>query len=80
MTPAKSVGTKFMKAGIKRTGIYRHLTNAIGGALCGVTGQMPAGIIRELDVKRKGRKYAHSPTRMDIGSLCRALEYLGLRP
>jgi Glycosyltransferase 61 len=60
--------------------IYRHLTNAIGGAWCGVTGQMPAGIIRELDVKRKARKYAHSPTRMDIGSLCRALEYLGVRP
>jgi hypothetical protein len=31
-------------------------------------------------VKRKARKYAHSPTRIDIGSLCRALEYLDLRP
>ena len=62
------------------TNLYRHLTNVIGGAWCGVTGQMPASIIRELDGKRRSRRFAHASTRVDIGSLCRALEYLDLRP
>lgn len=59
--------------------IYRHLTNAIGGAWCGVTGQMPVNIVRELDVKQRARKFACASTRVDMNSLRRALEYLDLR-
>jgi len=59
---------------------YRHLTNAIGGTWCGVTGQMPAEIVRELDVKRNGRKFAYSPIRIDLDSLRRALDFLDLSP
>lgn len=58
--------------------LYRRLTNVIGGTWCGVTGQMSSGIIRELDVKHKARKFALSPIRVDHGSLCRALEYLDI--
>jgi len=60
--------------------LYRQLTNAIGGTWCGVAGQMPAGIVRELDVKGKARKFVYSPIRIDIGSLRSALEYLDLSP
>jgi hypothetical protein len=60
--------------------LYRRLTNAIGGTWCGVTGQMPASIVRELDVKGKAREFVYSPIRIDIGSLRSALEYLDLRP
>lgn len=58
--------------------MYRHITNAVGGTWCGVTGQLPASVIRELDFKQKARSFALSPTRIDTTSLCMALEYLGV--
>lgn len=59
--------------------MYRHLTNAIGGMWCGVTGQMPENIIRELDYKQKARSFALSPTRIDITSLQMALQHLDIQ-
>lgn len=57
--------------------MYRHITNAVGGTWCGVTGQIPESAIRELDFKQNARSFALSPTRIDTTSLRMALEYLG---
>ena len=58
--------------------LYRHLTNAVGGKWCGVTGQLPPDIVRQLDYKKKARYFALEPTRIDITSLRMALEYIGI--
>jgi capsular polysaccharide biosynthesis protein len=56
--------------------VYRQDTNAVGGTWCGVTGQLPDNIIKELDYKKKARSFALSSTKIDITSLRMALEYL----
>jgi hypothetical protein len=56
--------------------MFRHLTNAMGGAWCGVSGQLTPDVIRELDVKQKPQALAYAPTRIDIHALARALEFL----
>lgn len=50
----------------------------IGGKWCGVTGQITEkeNVVRELDYKQNFRRFALSPTRIDINSLRMALEYL----
>lgn len=58
--------------------MYRHMTNAVGGTWCGVTGQLPESVIKELDFKQKARSFALSPTRIDTNSLRTALEYLDI--
>lgn len=58
--------------------MYRHMTNAIGGTWCGVTGQIGENVVKELDFKQKGRSFALSPTKIDTTSLRMALDYLGV--
>jgi len=60
------------------TNMYQHMTNAISGTWCGVTGQLPENVIGELDFKQKARSFALSPTRINTTSLRMALEYLGV--
>lgn len=56
--------------------VYRQDTNAVGGTWCGVIGQLPENIIKELDYKKKPRSFALSSTKIDITSLRMALECL----
>jgi hypothetical protein len=58
--------------------VRRHMTNAIGGSWCGVSGQIPADLIRELDQKQDARHFAQAPIRIDPGSLRRGLEHLNV--
>ncbi|MGB3514661.1 MAG: glycosyltransferase family 61 protein [Microcoleaceae cyanobacterium] len=58
------------------THAYRHMTSAVGGSWCGVSGQITENVIRELDFKHKARSFASSPTQIDIKSLKMALDYL----
>jgi Glycosyltransferase 61 len=58
--------------------MYRYMTNDIGGTWCGVTGQIPDTLIKELDVKQQPRSFATSSTKIDINSLQMALDYLGI--
>lgn len=60
------------------TNKYRNMTAAIGGAWCGVTGQISENVIKELDYKQKARRFALSPTKIDTNSLCMALKYLDI--
>jgi capsular polysaccharide biosynthesis protein len=60
------------------TMLYRRITYAVGGSWCGVTGQYPENIIKELDYKHKARNFALSSTHIDISSLRMAIEYLGI--
>jgi len=57
---------------------YRQMVNAIGGSWCGVTGQFPPDIIRQLDYLKKPRHFALESTRIDTVALKRALDYLDL--
>jgi capsular polysaccharide biosynthesis protein len=57
--------------------MYRHQANVIGGSWCGVTGEMPANLIKELDGKGNARRFALEPTRIDVAALERALSHLG---
>lgn len=58
--------------------MYRHMTNAVGGTWCGVTGQITQDVIKELDFNEKSRGFALTPTRIDPTSLYAALEYMGV--
>lgn len=58
------------------TTVYRHVTNAVGGVWCGVAGQMPENIIRELDIMQRPRAFAESAIRIDLHSLTRGLDHL----
>ncbi|MBR8828128.1 MAG: glycosyltransferase family 61 protein [Gomphosphaeria aponina SAG 52.96 = DSM 107014] len=58
------------------THAWRHMTSAVGGSWCGVTGQITENVIKELDFKHKARSFASAPTKIDIKSLKMALEYL----
>lgn len=60
------------------TTIHRHLTNAVGGTWCGVTGQMPPNLVRELDKKQRIQYFAWSAIRIDLHSLARGLEHLNV--
>jgi capsular polysaccharide biosynthesis protein len=55
---------------------YRGLANAVGGTWCGVIGQLPENIIKELEVKGNLRSFANSSTKIDLTSLRKALDYL----
>ena len=57
---------------------YRRMTNAIGGTWCGVTGQFPVNLIRELEMKKQGRYFASANMRIAPSSLQEALQYLGV--
>ena len=56
--------------------MYRNIAGAVGGSWCAVTGQITQDVIAELDFKEQARKFAGTPTRIDINSLQMALEYL----
>ncbi|MEG3839975.1 glycosyltransferase family 61 protein [Microcoleus sp. herbarium14] len=56
--------------------MYRNIAGAVGGSWCAVTGQITQDVIAELDFKEQARKFAATPTRIDINSLQMALEYL----
>ena len=56
--------------------IYRNIVGAVGGNWCAVSGQITQDVIAELDFKQQARKFAATPTRIDINSLQMALEYL----
>lgn len=58
--------------------MYRYMTNDIGGSWCGVTGQLPDNLIKELEVKQQPRSFALSSTKIDPNSLRMALAYLGV--
>ena len=57
---------------------YRHMTNAIGGAWCGATGQMSGDLIRELDEKENARHFAQASIRINPASVEQGLEYLNV--
>lgn len=59
--------------------MYRYMTNDVGGTWCGVTGQIPDNLIKELEVKQQPRSFALSSTRIDTTSLQMALDYLGVK-
>jgi hypothetical protein len=56
----------------------RHMTNAVGGKWCGVTGQLPPDIIKHLDYNGKAKHFAFHDTRIDITSLRMALKNVGI--
>ena len=58
--------------------MYRYMTNDVGGSWCGVTGQIPDNLIKELDVKQQARSFAVSSTKIDTDSLRMALDNLGV--
>jgi hypothetical protein len=60
--------------------MYRNLTNVVGGTWVGVSGQMPANLIRDLDERGDPRSFAAASTRIDPGSLELALRHLGVEP
>lgn len=60
--------------------MYRNIVNAVGGSWCGVTGQITADVIEELDFKQKARAFALHPTKIDPRSLRMALEYMQIAP
>lgn len=59
--------------------MYRRITNAMRGKWCGVTGQLAANVIKELDFNQRARSFALSPTRIDPTSLCMALQHLDVK-
>ena len=59
-----------------RTIYYRHMTNAVGGTWCGITGQLPPDIIKHLDYRHEARFYHSANMRIDIVSLSMALKYV----
>jgi capsular polysaccharide biosynthesis protein len=58
--------------------MYRHITNAMGGAWCGVTGQMSKDLIWKLDYLQQARSFALLPFKVDLESLRRGLDCLGV--
>ncbi len=56
--------------------MYRNIAGAVGGSWCAVSGQITQDVIAELDFKQQARRFAATPTRIDINSLQMALEYL----
>ncbi len=56
----------------------RHMTNAVAGTWCGVTGQLPPDIIKHVDYRRKAQYFAFHHTRIDITSLRMALKHVGI--
>jgi hypothetical protein len=56
--------------------MYRHITNAMGGTWCGVTGQIPKDLIWKLDYLQQARSFALMPFKIDLESLRRGLDYL----
>lgn len=61
------------------TKAYRRMICAIGGSWCAVTGKIPPNLIGKLDYKQKsGRYFALSSFEINLQSLYRALEHLGI--
>jgi Glycosyltransferase 61 len=58
---------------------FRHITNAVGGTWCGVTGRLPPDIIQRLDYKHDILRYQRHPTQINITSLRMALDAVGIR-
>jgi Glycosyltransferase 61 len=56
--------------------MYRHITNAMGGTWCGVTGQISKDLIWKLDDLQQARSFALSPFKIDLESLRQGLDYL----
>lgn len=58
--------------------MYRHITNAIQGTWCGVSGQMPKDLIWKLDEQGQARSFALSPFKVDLDALGMGLAFLDL--